>query len=334
MKVWRHIADCLKDTGTCALVTIGEAHGSSPRESGARMVVRPDGSFHGTIGGGTLEFEAIRIAAEFAGKNVAGLKQKTVSLGPDLGQCCGGRVTLTIEVLTSGQLDMAVELAGLEEDRAVFATEADVRFGKVGLRRIASFCDTPVFSFTADPEGNSGKLREVFGTLRRPLYLFGAGHVGKALVLALAQLPFEITWVDSRKEQFPGAVPANVTCLLSGNPAGILSQAPDGAFVIAMTHSHALDEEIMARSLMMQRFGYCGVIGSRTKRVRFRKRLTARGLPEAVVAKMVCPIGLGEISSKHPAAIAAGIAADLLVRDEMAQAEQSNSGDKLARAGR
>ncbi len=330
MKVWTHIADSLETCGSCALVTVVQVEGSAPREEGARMVVRPDCSFFGTIGGGTLELEIIRKAARLAGENDALLDMQSVALGPDLGQCCGGRAKLAIEVLTAKNVETACLLARHEKDGEVFATFAEVKNGRIGSRHLlAQPVDHPFRLLEASGK-NAGRVIERFGETRTPLVLFGAGHVGKALVLALAPLPFSVTWIDSRPDQFPGAVPANVTKVALDNPVSVLDDMPSGAFVIAMTHSHALDEEIMARALLLQRFDYCGVIGSKTKQARFVKRLKNRGLHDLLIPKMICPVGKATIKSKHPAAIAAGIAVDLL---ERAEAEQKHEtiGPSLAR---
>lgn len=325
MMVWSRIVRSLEGGEPCALVTVAAARGSTPRETGARMVVWADGRFSGTIGGGTLEFEALRWAMQALAEGGTGLELRTVSLGPDLGQCCGGRIDVAIEVLEPSQISMARMLAEQEALKLPFATRAQVRRGEPVEREIVDLPDDVGFRLDEDD-----RLVETFGTYRRPLYIFGAGHVGKALILALAPLPFEITWLDSREEAFPKAVPGNVCKVLLNRDdrsvAECLAQAPDGAFVLAMTHSHALDEEIMAASLAQQRFTYCGVIGSATKRTRFEKRLKARGFAPAVVSAMVCPVGVPGIRSKHPAAIAAGIAADLLEQDEAAVQETANPG--------
>ncbi len=315
MRIWSHIAETLGRGEACALVTVASALGSTPRENGARMIVMADGSFRGTIGGGTLEFETIHWARQALQNRHKGLELRKVSLGPDLGQCCGGRADVAIEVLESAQLPMAEMLADQERNGKPFSTCAALKEGEPVERELA---DVPaVDRFNIQPDG---QLTEVFGSDSRPLFLFGAGHVGKAVVLALAPLPFEITWLDSRPDVFPAAVPANVQKRLlnrtDSSVSSCLSSAPADAFVLAMTHSHALDEEIMAAALAQQRFAYCGVIGSATKRARFEKRLKARGLAPTVVGSMVCPVGLADIRSKHPAAIAAGITVELLARDE------------------
>lgn len=329
MRVWGHIVDCLKNGGSCALVTVARVEGSTPREEGTRMVVRPDTSFYGTIGGGTLEFEAIRKAATAAREAKPAFIHQSVSLGPDLGQCCGGRAKLTIEVLTSETLTFAETLAAREETGSAFGTIANLRDGRLGHRRVLEQPPESAMSFDDLSEAGTSVVTERFGETRRPLYLFGAGHVGKALVLAMAPLPFAITWIDSRAGQFPGRVPANVSKVCVENPSTLVDTAPENTFILAMTHSHALDEDIMARALLRQRFAYCGVIGSKTKRARFQRRMKARGLDEALVSKMVCPVGNTAIKSKHPAAIAAGIVVDLLERDETLQ-HQAFIGQGLA----
>lgn len=329
MKPWTHIADLLKSDGVCALATVTHVDGSTPREAGARMVVSAEGRFHGTIGGGTLEFEIIRKAASAARQGGRALVLHDVSLGPDLGQCCGGRARIAIETLTRENLVQALRLAELEAAGTSFATRADIQDGKVGVRDLLALPVDHPFDLNLDEKCGDGLLIEQFGAARRPLFLFGAGHVGKALVLALAPLPFDITWIDSRSDQFPGPVPANVRKIAATDPATQLDHAPDGAFVLAMTHSHALDEEIMARALLQQRFAYCGVIGSATKRARFTRRLKSRGLNETLIANMVCPVGVTALKSKQPAAIAAGVAVDLMIRDETCH-QQAATGGKLA----
>ena len=161
-----------------------------------------------------------------------------------------------------------------------------------------------------------GLIVERFSDPRRPVWLFGAGHVGRALMLALAPLPFDVTWIDERADAFPAAMPANVRSVHSADPAGEVARAPDGTLIVVMTHSHTRDLAIVHAALAAGRFGYVGLIGSASKRARFTRRLREAGVPEARIAKLVCPIGLPTIGSKHPAAIAAGVAVQLLERDE------------------
>ena len=138
--------------------------------------------------------------------------------------------------------------------------------------------------------------------------------------MALAPLPFAVTWVDARPEAFPSHVPGNVTLSGEPDPEAILASAPDGAFVLAMTHSHPLDLAVVAAALKAGRFPHVGVIGSATKRARFESQLRAAGHDAAAITTLVCPIGaIGGLTSKEPAAIAAMTAAELLVADEAAR---------------
>ncbi len=340
------IAEMVGAHGRCALVTVAAVRGSAPREPGARMVIAPDGGLHGTIGGGELEWRAIGAARDALSKDAPSAALGRFTLGPDLGQCCGGSVRLLTEVFDRDRLDEARALAGREaagpfvtrgrigprtvervvEERAETEVEADgggvtheaagVPFARASRSATVEYIPGSGFASEGLPVDveDAGVIIERFRDPRRPLWLFGAGHVGRALMLALAPLPFEVTWIDEREGIFPGAVPANVHPLRSADAAGELARAPDRAFVVVMTHRHPLDLAIVHAALSAQRFSYVGLIGSASKRARFIRRLREAGIPEARVAGLVCPIGLPAIRSKHPAAIAAGIVAQLLER--------------------
>jgi xanthine dehydrogenase accessory factor len=269
MNLFETLAAMIGRDGRAALVTLVEVKGSSPRDVGARMAVRADGAFSGTVGGGALEWQALAEAQAMLA-SPEGPRRRLVdkALGPDLGQCCGGRVRLLIERL--GEED----LPGIEGLASALAEE----------EKVAAF----------------------------PVMLFGAGHVGRALVLALAPLPVRVTWVDGRRQAFPERAPANVVAVEGHDPAGLIASAQDGTAIIAMTHSHALDLDIVAAALSQRRFAYVGVIGSTTKRARFVTQLRQAGLPDDLIDALACPIGLPEIAGKEPAVIAASVAAQLL----------------------
>jgi len=307
MKVWRTIARAIEAHGCCAMVSLVAVEGSAPREAGARLIVTPEG-FHGTIGGGALEWRAIAAAQARLEKGLS-VELATQALGPELGQCCGGRVRLLTEIFDHSRRDEVRRLAA-EEERGGFSTIGAIRSNRVE-RRIA----IPDMAEGSHPS----ELIEHFGEYRRPLYLFGAGHVGRAMVLALAQLPFDVRWIDSRPDAFPAAVPGNVKMVFSPSPGAELESAPEEAFVLVMTHSHALDLAIVEQAMKKDPVGYIGLIGSATKRARFAARLRAGGIPESRIAKLVCPIGVGGITGKEPAVIAAATVAELLQRDELAR---------------
>lgn len=252
MSDWLDRLATLEQLGVAAvLVTVAAVDGSAPREAGAKMVVTAAES-SGSIGGGELEFQAIRIARQML-RGQAGPSLRRFPLGPSLGQCCGGHVTLLFEP-----------------------------------RRAENFT----------------------------LALFGAGHVGRALVSILGTLPCRVRWIDPRPDAFPDHVPPNVTVEVSPAPEREVAGLPDGAWLLVMTHNHALDLGIVARALQENRFAYIGLIGSATKRARFEKRFRDLGIAEDRIAGLVCPIGIKGIEGKQPGEIAIATAADILRRRE------------------
>lgn len=303
MNTWPRITAIVESHGAAALVSVMATQGSVPREAGACMIVRPDGGFHGSIGGGTLEWQAQAKAQAMLAGGDRKLMLIDQALGPDLGQCCGGRVTLAVELFDRSDGAMLAALAAAER-AGPFATETR-REGERLVRRIV-----PADTVVARP--SAAHCIEHFGESREVVALFGAGHVGRAVALALAPLPFRVLWHDERPSAFPAAVPANAEA--RGGPAlAALVAAPEGAQVLVMTHSHALDLEIVAAALADQRFSHVGLIGSATKRARFAKRLAERGLPRERIAALRCPVGLPSIGGKEPAVIAASVAAECLI---------------------
>lgn len=288
-----------------ALVTIICAEGSSPREAGARMVVTAEGGFSGTIGGGTLEWQALALAQKLMAHHPEGAGlARDFSLGPDLGQCCGGRVRVLIEAFAMQDLNWIAPLAKAEMTGA-FATKATPDPRGIYLRRLAQNSNAPEAAL------HGQTLVEHHGTRQTPLLLFGAGHVGRALVLALAPLPFSTRWIDPRPDAFPGHHPANVTAIASPDPVREAATAQPGTAMLVMTHSHALDLDLVAAGLANPAISSIGVIGSATKRARFTSRLAALGIKPETIARLACPIGLPGLG-KEPASIAAGIAVKLL----------------------
>ncbi len=155
-------------------------------------------------------------------------------------------------------------------------------------------------------------LVDVIDAPRAHLTLFGAGHVGAAIVKALADMPCTVTWVDERDDMFPPNVPANVTVEATDTPEALVDAAADGASFLVMTHSHALDQRLTEAIMARDGVHWFGLIGSHTKRKQFEHRLRAKGVPEPKIDAMVCPIGLPGIANKAPAVIAASVCAQLL----------------------
>lgn len=242
------------------LVEVIATQGSAPREAGTRMLV----SVHqvlGTVGGGHLELKVIESARSMLVQGAAEPLDQHYPLGPALGQCCGGAVTLRLQPLQAGHV-------------ANWALPAP----------------------------------------RFMLQLYGAGHVGRAIVRLLAGLPCRVQWIDERVEEFPQAVdlPAHIQKVCVEPVQAEVDVAPPGAYYLVLTHSHDLDLAISEAILKRGDFGYFGLIGSQTKRVRFIRRFEQRGLPAEAVARMTCPIGIGGISGKEPEVIAVAVVAQLL----------------------
>ncbi len=253
--------------GRPAVVVEVAAHrGSVPREAGTRMLVST-AEVLGTIGGGHLEQQAIeRARAALRGEDLTA--EQHLPLGPALGQCCGGAVTL--------------------------------RYVPLSASRPAEW---------ALPEP------------RFTLQLYGAGHVGRAIVKLLEGIPCRVQWIDERESEFP-AVPSapHVERVCVEPVEAEVATAPPGAFYLVLTHSHALDQAITEAILRRGDFGFLGLIGSKTKRARFVHRFEARGFAPDTIARMTCPIGVPGIAGKEPEVIAVAVVAQLLQQAQAAAA--------------
>lgn len=261
MKNWAEaLADLQRRGEAYVLVTLIGTRGSTPRESGTKMVVVAEHSFD-TIGGGHLEFKAIARARELLCGDQDGQHLEQYALGASLGQCCGGQVSILFE-----------------------------HFAARGQR----------------------------------LLVFGAGHVAKALLPILAELPFRIRWIDSREEQFPAELPEGVEISVNDDPLSELEQAPPESRVLVLTHNHQLDYELTEAALRRGDVAYLGVIGSETKARRFRQRLEHRGFTPVQIEQFICPVGLAEVSGKRPMEVAVSISAQLIARYSAATANGSS----------
>lgn len=249
MKAWTDMVADLQRTGEAyVLVTVIGTRGSSPRETGSKMVVTAEHSFD-TIGGGHLEYKAIAKARDLLLKQQDCQHIEEYPLGATLGQCCGGKVSV---------------------------------------------------------------LFEYFAERGKDVWLFGAGHVAKAMVPLLAELPLRVHWVDSREEQFPESIPENVEQCLTDDPVGELQRAKAGSYMLVLTHNHQLDYELTEAALKRGDLGFLGVIGSDTKALRFRQRLTHRQFSNTDIAKVTCPVGLEQVSGKRPMEVSISIAGQLI----------------------
>jgi xanthine dehydrogenase accessory factor len=288
--------------GRVARVVVAETRGSAPREAGAAMLVTPEGQ-EGTIGGGALEYEAAgRARARLA---VGGAEVARLPLGPALGQCCGGAVVLVTEVWDAARLAAFAPVAGLI---ARPVAEAAGEMPLAVARRLARARGEGV---RGGPALVQGWLVEPIAEARHDLWLWGAGHVGRAIAGAMAPLPdWRIIWVDTDPARFPPLIPDGVLRRVAPDPCAIVPEAPPGARHLIVTFSHALDLGL-CHALLSHDFGFAGLIGSATKWARFRSRLAALGHGAEAIARITCPIGDPALG-KHPQAIAIGVAAELI----------------------
>jgi xanthine dehydrogenase accessory factor len=293
--------------GRLVRVVVAEAAGSAPRGPGAAMMVWSDGQA-GTIGGGALEWQAIGRARAMLGADEGAARAERLALGPTLGQCCGGAVTIVYEVWDAARLGQLTAGGGaghlLRPILPTASPEAPAALRRAAARAAAQGGRAPLTMA-------GGWLLEPLAARPRDLWVWGAGHVGRAVVGLMAPLPgWAITWVDHAAGCFPADPPAEVTCRHDPDPARLVPDAPPGADHLVMTRSHPLDLAI-CHGLLSQGAACIGLIGSATKAARFHARLRALGHTPARIARLTCPIGTPELG-KHPQAIAIGVAASLI----------------------
>jgi xanthine dehydrogenase accessory factor len=339
-------------------VTVAAVRGSAPREPGARMIVTRAATID-TIGGGNLEAACVERARELlAAGTSAAPRLVRYPLGPGFGQCCGGVATLLFERIAANETawisaireharagEHCMLVSGAEGCnvgvKLVVARNACA--GTLGAPDLDAQMQAQARALLAAEESGAvprllaldaaARSAVVFVEPIRPstmqVVLFGAGHVGRALVSVLADVDCRVTWVDARAGEFPHSTPANTHIVIADAPEREVDRAPSGAYFLVMTHSHPLDFELCERILKRGDFSYLGLIGSVPKRNRFIKYLRREGVPDAALARLTCPIGVAGITGKRPATIAVAVAAQLLQRREVVErALQSAASDE------
>ncbi len=340
MNEWIDELSDLTAAGDAAvLVTISGIRGSTPRETGAKMIVTARETI-GTIGGGQLEHQCTHIAAGLLGK-AAAPETRRFPLGPSLGQCCGGVVDVLFEPVGSGLPEWLRDLRALhgqsQPSVMVTATETGTKFvvtadDVFGID--AGSCDPAIVAEARGLlEGGTAVVDDTmfYEPVRASdfnIAVFGAGHVGVAVVNVLSGLDCNIRWIDSRPGIFRTA-PRNARTIEAGEPALEVAAMPPSSYYLVMTHSHPLDFDICDRILRRGDAAYCGLIGSLTKRRRFEKRLRQQGLPQTAIEQLVCPIGVAGISGKKPAEIAIAAAAEILRAHEKSLQQEHRLPDNV-----
>lgn len=328
------LAQRLADEASLVRVTVAAVRGSTPREPGACMLVGQD-RVDGTIGGGHLEWKSLAAARNLLDAPAAARVDRFV-LGATLGQCCGGVVEVWCERVTAADGEFfAAALAARDAGQAnaiatTWRPAAALEWKGAALERQLRQlpADAPRALLARD---GGDTLVQRIDTALTPLWLYGAGHVGRAVVRTLADLPFAITWIDGRDDAFPAGLPAHVTRVTSDDPAAEAASAPEDALHLVMTHRHDVDFAICRALLERNEFRWAGVIGSETKAASFRGRLARAGIAPGRIARLVSPIGVPGIASKAPAAIAVAVAAQLL---QLEAAEGAASHDTTLREPR
>lgn len=328
------LKQALSRESAVVLVTVIAVDGSVPREPGATLVVTANGT-DGTIGGGNLEHSSIRRARDMLVANENHHSENTeqescqLSLGPGLGQCCGGRVELLFEHISSAtggwvsQMTNGHELKSAGEDKWLFRrleNKAWIIATPGEFQKQVEVDDTQtVFNKACVVNSSSDRHRWFCVPLIKRLpevQLYGAGHVGQAVVAQLSLMSCRITWIDDREDWLELQPEKTVNRVLTGSPVYEIAESPADACHIVMTHSHAVDFDICHAVLQHGSFSYLGLIGSATKRRTFIKRLGQRGFDESQTDRLCCPIGSLPLESSVPSVIALNLAAELAVRWE------------------
>ena len=255
----------LADGRDIVLVTVTATKGSSPRNVGARMLITADEIWQ-TIGGGAVEFDIMARARKMLANGDNGWERQhlTFALGPDMGQCCGGQMSILLEKFGNKQESDLQALSVAVTCKTILSHP----LGSGPPLSIEPISRVPAFSAPITPP-------------LTPLFIYGAGHVSRALLPRLDGLGFEIFLVDIDDDRYPADLGDKAQKLLAKAPEVIASHAPLGAAHLVMTHSHSLDEAICLEVLTRGGFAFLGLIGSKSKRARFTKRLLAAGISEA-----------------------------------------------------
>ncbi len=290
MSAWTWTSDALALVArgeAAAMVTLVHVAGSAPREAGTRMIVSRDAIF-GTVGGGNLEMQLTDQARRLVAQNVVDVMQQDYPLGPLLAQCCGGRVRVAVERLgpeSRGWL-AAADMAERAGER--YTLEARIAGGLIartfaqgwtgGGAGLELFDDAGA---RVEVKGPWTRMVERIAPVATHLYLFGAGHVGRAIAHIAETLPVRFHWLDIR----PEAATEDSRIIVRKDIVNAVSEAPAEAFFLVLTHSHELDYALVKAVLARGDAQFCGLIGSATKRARFASRLAKEGL-EAQEADM------------------------------------------------
>lgn len=307
--------------GPIGVVTVAEQKGSSPRNPGAKMVVSMSQA-RGTIGGGNLEHVAIsEVRERLARFTHSSIEVVKLSLGKDLDQCCGGIVYLVVELIPPSELTWVEEVGNTLKNGFSVEIITDLVTGEKTITSIEDLTVTRLLptsnaSARLEGKGRDRVLIEQLTPYLMDVVLFGAGHVGKALVEALAPLDCTVRWIDSRSGLFPLSLPDNIIPCRAKDPVSEIKHSSPDTFFLVMTHSHSLDLRLVKAILDLTESQFVGLIGSSSKRKNFINKLRHSGMSDETLKRLICPIGLNSIRDKRPSSIALGTAAQLQIEFE------------------
>lgn len=283
------LIEACKSHGQVVRVVVASVKGSAPREVGASMLVWRGGQ-QGTIGGGALEYEMVRRAHSLTADVLT-----RHALGPELGQCCGGAVELLSEVYNRTRAE------AMPHD--VVARGPDPM--PMSIKRLMKAARNQ--GQLPSAQMRDGWMIEPVRPRDRDVWIWGAGHVGRALVDILQHMPGRrITWIDTAANRFPSVIPQGTTDIVAADPILLMQHAPRHVDHLILTYSHEMDLGL-CHAALTRGFASCGLIGSRTKWARFRKRLSDLGHTPSQIDRIACPIGDPSLG-KDPHLIAIGVA--------------------------
>jgi xanthine dehydrogenase accessory factor len=340
-RFYKEILKILSQRGKAVLATVIQQSGSAPRKGGAQMLIRENGSFLGSVGGGHLEADVLREASTVITEEKAKILEfhLTDTEVAEAGMICGGDVELFLEPLPPALMDVFSQIREVQKkgEEAVLATiisEEPSQAGKV-RKGLLSSQGTIIGLVELDHKALQS-AQEVIQE-KRPqlipykekrlylepifaeptLYIFGAGHISRSIAPMASLVGFQVVVIDDRaefasREYFPLA---DEIWLEEFETVGEKIEPDEQAYMVIVTRGHTHDYTVLKQVLPMKS-RYIGMIGSSRKRDTIYKKLLEEGHTQKELDRVHAPIGLA-INAETPEEIAVSIVAELIqVRGE------------------
>jgi xanthine dehydrogenase accessory factor len=339
-ELYYEIHQTIKYGKDLVLATIIDSRGSTPRTSGSKMIVYVDGAISGTIGGGAVEADIIRIAVDLLQIKKSLICSYDLNQPANLDQMdliCGGHMQVLLEYVAASRENVEMYATLCDEMDSFHPYLLIGKVQKYGdhcqLERAIGKADgrvTGPLEMTADFQASlqqfmGNKNKTVIATLEQTqyvietvvppdaVYIIGGGHVSKEIALLTKQVGFTTLVFDDRPEfadikRFPGVDEVYV-CPDFGRLFDNYAITPRCSIII-VTRGHHSDREVLAQALQTEA-GYIGMIGSRRKRESIYKALRGQGVKNSALERVYCPIGL-PIQAETPAEIGVSVVAQLI----------------------